>query len=116
MLVISTHGPEDVEKATLPFIVANTAATMDVKCTVFLMGAAVELAKKGLKETLPEITDMPKVSDLIDSFLAQGGEILLCGPCCKHRHMDGESIIEGSRIGGASGLVDMALDRKVLTF
>ena len=48
IVVFATHGPEDPERASLPFVVANAAIAMDVQATVVLQGTGVLLAKKGL--------------------------------------------------------------------
>ena len=50
IVVIATHGVEDPERASLPFVVANAALAMDVQAVVILQGTAVILAKKGCYE------------------------------------------------------------------
>jgi predicted peroxiredoxin len=47
LVIISTTGPENQEKATLPFVIATAAQTVDVKVVVILQASAVLLAKKG---------------------------------------------------------------------
>ncbi len=51
MVVIATHGADDPERATLPFVAANGALAMDVRATVILQGRAVMLALKGSTST-----------------------------------------------------------------
>lgn len=55
IVVIGTHGGEDPDRATLPFVVANAALAMDVKVTVILQGEAVKLAVKGGAEKIQGI-------------------------------------------------------------
>jgi predicted peroxiredoxin len=50
IVVFATHGPEDPERASLPFVCANAALAMDVQATIVLQGAGVLLAKKGCYE------------------------------------------------------------------
>jgi len=41
IIYIGTHGGEDPERASLPFVLANGAQAMDVEAVVVLQGAAV---------------------------------------------------------------------------
>ncbi len=116
LLVVSTHGPEDSEKATIPFIVANASLLIDVPTTVFLMAGSVVLAKKGVAETVEQKSGFPNFKELLDNFFMQGGNIKLCGPCCAHRDIKPEDLVKGAEVGGAAGLCDMILDRKVISF
>ncbi len=116
LLIISTIGPENPEKLLMPFIVANTSLTLDIPVTMFFMSSGVELALKGKAETIEKLNDMPDLPSLLQTFVSQGGIIKLCGPCCNHRNIKPEDLIEGAEIGGAAGLVDLVMERKVLTF
>ena len=116
LLIISTYGPENPEKCLFGFIAANAALAMDIPTTIFLMGPGVELAKDGVAKTVPQYEGMPNLATLVDSFLEQGGDFKLCGPCCVHRGIADSDIIKGAAIGGASKLVDLSMTRKVITF
>ena len=48
ILYIATHGGENPEKASLPFVLANAAQAMEVEAVVVLQGPAVFLAKKDI--------------------------------------------------------------------
>ena len=101
IVVIGTHAGEDPDRATLPFVVANAALAMDVKTTVILQGDAVTLAVKGAGENIQGI-GFPPLKDLIASYFAQGGQILLCTPCIKGRNIAADTLVpEASRIAGA---------------
>ena len=116
LLVVTKVGPEDPEKLLMPFIVANAALTMDIKTTVFMMASAVELAVKGKAEEIPTLSEMPTLPSLLETFFSLGGDIKLCGPCCNHRNITPDKLIDGASIGGAAGLVDMIMGRKVVSF
>jgi predicted peroxiredoxin len=55
IVVIGTHGGEDPDRATLPFVVANAALAMDVKTIIILQGNAVTLAVNGAYENVQGI-------------------------------------------------------------
>jgi len=101
IVVIGTHGGEDPDRASLPFVVANAALAMDVKTTVILQGNAVTLAVKGAAGNIQGI-GFPPLKDLMASYFGQGGKLLLCTPCIKGRNIAPETLVaEGSLIAGA---------------
>ena len=116
LLIVSTQGPEAPEKLLMPFIIANASLALDIPVTVFLMSSAVELVIIGRAEEVPTLSGMPELPSLIKSFFEQGGIIKLCGPCCNHRNITEVNLIDGASVGGAAGLVDLVMNRKVLSF
>jgi predicted peroxiredoxin len=100
----STHGREDPERATLPFIVANVAASADQDAIVLLTIEGVWLATKGYADDIHH-QGMPPLREVLDSLLASGGEIWACGACTKPRGITDEDLIEGARIISAVDFV-----------
>jgi len=111
IVVIGTHGEEDPDRATLPFVVANAALAMDVKTTVILQGNAVTLAVKGAGGGIQGI-GFPPLKDLIASYFAQGGKILLCTPCIKGRNIAPETLVDGASLIAAGRVVQECLEAK----
>ena len=100
----STHGRDDPERATLPFIVANVAASADQEAIVLLTIEGVWLATKGYADAIHH-PGMPPLSEVIASLLANGGEIWACGACTKPRGITDEDLIDGARIISAVDFV-----------
>jgi uncharacterized protein len=100
IVVIATHGPDDPERATLPFVVANAALVMDVPATVVLQGSAVVLAQQGVGEHV-FAAGLPPFGTLLASFLEQGGQLLVCTPCVKERKLEEHLIPKGELIAAA---------------
>jgi uncharacterized protein involved in oxidation of intracellular sulfur len=111
IVIIATHGPEDPERASLPFVCGNGALAMDVKAVVVLQGNAVTLAKKGTNEHVFAGGFAP-LKELMDNFVAQGGEILLCTPCIKGRQITPEMLNSGAKPIAAARLVRECLEAK----
>ena len=95
IVVIGTHGGEDPDRASLPFVVANAALAMDVKTTVILQGEAVTLAVKGAGGNIQGI-GFPPLKELMASYFGQGGKLLLCTPCIKGRNIAPDTLVGGS--------------------
>jgi predicted peroxiredoxin len=95
IIYIATHGGEDPERASLPFVLANAAQVMDVEAVVVLQGAAVFLAKKGYLEHVHSAGFAP-LKELVASFLEADGRLLVCVPCIQERKIDEADLIEGA--------------------
>lgn len=100
----STHGRDDPERATLPFIVANVAASADQEAIVLLTIEGVWLATKGYADDIHH-EGMPPLREVLASLLANGGQIWACGACTKPRGITEEHLIEGARIISAVDFV-----------
>ena len=95
LVIVATHGGEDPERATLPFVAANAALAMDVAATVILQATAVTLAVQGCYEHV-FAAGLPPLEDLVDSFVEQGGTLLVCTPCLEARKIEATSLITGT--------------------
>ena len=116
ILVNATHGAEDPERATLPFIVGNVAATADQEAIVFLTVEGVRLATKGYADCVQKEGFQP-LKEIIQSFVANGGTIWACGACTNPRGITQDDLIEGAKIVTAANLVEvMAGGAATLTF
>jgi len=93
IVIFGTHGPEDPERACLPFVIGNAALVMEVQVTVFLQGSAVIIAKEGCYEHV-FAAGLPPLKDLITSFIEQGGTLLICTPCIQERNIKPEMLVE----------------------
>ena len=103
-LAQATHGRNDPERATLPFIVANVAASADQEAIVLLTIDGVWLATKGYADDIHH-EGMPPLREVVASLLANGGEIWACGACTKPRGITDDHLIEGARIISAVDFV-----------
>ena len=100
-----THGREDPERATLPFIVANVAASADQPSIVLLTIDGVWLATRGYADDIQK-EGFPPLKEIIDSFVANGGEIWACGACTRPRKITDEQMISGAKIVSAAMVVE----------
>ncbi len=118
LLIIITHGKNNLERDAIPFATANAALAIDAEVSIYLMFDAVELAKKGSLDEikLPPHLPLPDLPKLFTDFLSLGEKIFLCSPCCGERGIKQEDVVEGAVISGATNLVNLALESSVLSF
>lgn len=100
-----THGKEDPERATLPFIVGNVAASASQPAIVLLTIEGVWLATRGYADDVHKEGFQP-LREIMDSFVANGGRIWACGACTKPRGITEEQLIEGAEIVTAATVVE----------
>ena len=100
-----THGKEDPERATLPFVAANIAATAGQDTVVLCTIEAVWLGTEGGTDGVA-YQGLPALSDLYQEFVGNGGQVWLCGACTKPRGIGEENVAKGAAIVGAAMVVE----------
>jgi uncharacterized protein len=100
-----THGKEDPERATLPFVAANIAVTAGQKAVVLCTIDAVWLGTEGGTNGIAS-PGLPVLSDLYGEFVENGGQVWLCGACTKPRGIGEETVAKGAAIVGAAKVVE----------
>lgn len=98
-LINNCWGAEDLEKATVPFIIASAAANLG-PARMFLTCEALNLVTKGGADGLAAPGYAP-VKTLVDEFVGKGGRIWVCRVCAGVMNITQDDLIEGAEIGGA---------------
>ncbi|NQU58976.1 MAG: DsrE family protein [Rhodospirillales bacterium] len=100
-LVNCTHGNEDLERASVAFIVASASAAMDNETAMFLTASSVDLVtKQGANGQ--QADGYPPVADLLGSYQENGGQIWVCPVCAKARGITEDDLVTGAEIAGAA--------------
>lgn len=98
-------GPEEPERATLPFIAANIAASTGQDAVVLCTIDAVYLGTSGGVDNV-RADGVPALADVYAEFLDNGGQVWLCGVCTKPRNITEDSLGKGAQIVGAAKVVE----------
>ena len=116
IMVNCTHGKEDPERAILPFVVGNVSASADQETIVLLTIDGVWNATRGYAEKVQQEGFQP-LTDVMKSFLDNGGQIWACGACTNPRGITQDDLIEGAKIVTAAKVVEyMASGASTLRF
>jgi predicted peroxiredoxin len=111
-----THGRDDAERATLPFVAANVAATAGQEAVVLCTIDAVWLGTDGGTDGIAA-DGLPALSELYSEFVDNGGQVWLCGACTKPRGIGEDRLIKGATIVGAAKVVEeIATGAKSIAF
>jgi uncharacterized protein len=115
LLFPCSHGADDPERATVPFIAAATAAASGHRAVVVCTVEAVNLGVPGVADGVEE-DGMPPLVDLLVQFTAAGGEVWLCSACATKRGITGDqALVEGASIVGAARIVEALTQGKAIT-
>ncbi len=106
LLVNCTHGKDDPERATLAFVMGNVAASADQQAVVLLTIDGVWNATQGYADGIHHEGFQP-LKELMQSFVANGGQIWACGACTKPRGIQESSLVKGARIVTAAMVVEL---------
>ncbi|MFM8460860.1 MAG: DsrE/DsrF/DrsH-like family protein [Polynucleobacter victoriensis] len=111
---------EKPDLATTPFLMASTAAALDIHVQVHMIGASVEMFVKNNERRHQIIPPMNRrLSDFIDDAMRTGVKFYPCSTAMRDRNLQLSDLIDG--VGEIIGMVTM-LDRAtqdnttVLTF
>ena len=104
IVIVATHGGEDPERASLPFVMGNAALALEAEVTVVLQSTAVTLAKKGCYEHV-FAAGLPPLKELVDTFVELGGRILVCMPCIEERKITTDMLVEQAETTKAGKVV-----------
>ncbi len=113
IVIFATHGGEDPEKATLPFVIGNAALAMDVPVTMILQTTGVTLVQKGVYEHIFAAGFDP-LQKLVHSFMEFGGKVVVCIPCTEARNITAEMLVEGAELAKAGRVVQEVLEAKAV--
>ncbi len=116
LVIIATHAEENPDKATLPFVMGNTALAMDMEATVILQSTGVYLAYRGYAEHV-HAAGFPPLTELLATYLEAGGKLMICSPCMQARKIRPEELIEAATIiAGATLISEIAAATNVVTY
>jgi uncharacterized protein len=116
IMVNVTHGKDDPERATLGLIVGNVAATADQEVVVLLTIEGVWLATKGYADGIHKEGFQP-LPDVMKAFIANGGQVWVCGACAKPRGIGEASLVAGAKMVTAANAIEyMASGASTLSF
>jgi predicted peroxiredoxin len=115
LFTVTTFTNEDADRVATPLVLANSALANGKDVLIWLTMEGVELAKKGSAETLTPISFSP-VSELLDTYIENGGRIGICPPCAKTHGLSDENIIDNAELMGAVAMLDETSGRQTFSF
>lgn len=116
LVFVLTHGPEDPERATIPFVMAVQAQASGAEALLVFQSNSVYLLRKGTIEHVPSGAFEP-LPDLLWIYRENGGRLLACVPCLNARQLTAEDLLEGTElVAGATVVAELLSATNVLSY
>lgn len=109
LLVGCSHGEDAPERATVPFILASTAAVSGEDVAVVCAADAAWMGTHGYPDRI-RFPGMPPLRELYDRLVSAGGEVWLCSACASARGIGEDDLAPGAGIVGAAQIVAAIAD------
>jgi peroxiredoxin family protein len=118
------------DKAMMPLIMGNTAASMGMEVHVFYTFFGLKLLKKGIRPKLPGMwrlftgmmvkkmmkLNVPNYEEMLKQAKELGVNFYACSTSMSLLGVKQSDLIEGTKVLGASKFLDLAADSKVTLF
>ncbi|MDP2660692.1 MAG: DsrE family protein [Dehalococcoidia bacterium] len=109
ILYVQTSGLSTPQRLYSPFVLAATAAAMDIDPIVYFLGEGITVVKKGAAEKV-QVGQFPTLRQVMDQALAAGVKLMVCEQSCQLLNLDRGEFVEEAQVVGAATLNDLALD------
>jgi predicted peroxiredoxin len=113
ILYVQTSGVDNPERAYAPFILATTAATMNIDATVYFVIKGVTLVKKGEAEKI-KLGSFPTLKEVMDQAIKAGVKLAVCEQSCGLLGIPRGDFAKAANVVGAATLNDLALEADVV--
>lgn len=109
ILYVQTSGVGTPRRLYSPFVLAATAAAMDLEPLIYFLGEGITVVKKGEAEKI-KIGQFPSLREVMDQALAAGVKLMVCEQSCMLLNLDRGEFVDEAQVVGAATLNDLALD------
>ncbi len=109
MLYVQTRGVETPERTYAPFILATTAAMMNIDATIYFLIKGVSIVKNGEAEKI-KIGGFPSLKEVMDQAVKSGVKLMVCEQSCMLLGIPRGDFTPEAKIVGAATLNDLALN------
>jgi predicted peroxiredoxin len=99
-------------RVTLAFTLGVAAFEKDLQPTIVLMMEGTHNARRGYVDDIDIGEPFLCVKDLMEVFLAQGGELAVCIPCLKNLGIPMEELLPGVKLVRGPDVVEMLASAK----
>ena len=110
-----TNFDGDGDRVAAPLVLANTALAVGGDVILWLSLEGVELARRGSADKLTT-RSFPPISDLLETFIDNGGRIGVCPPCARTHELTEDSLVANAEYMGAAVVVEAAAQRRTMAF
>jgi predicted peroxiredoxin len=116
LLFVITHSFDAPERAGAALSIANAAVADGMDVAIFALNEGALLVKKGFAQTVTDQKAFPPLKTLLDALVEAGQKFYVCSACAKQFDVKPEELLPNTGIAGPQTLLDLAMEREVMTF
>lgn len=110
-----THHSSDPDRVATPLVLANNALAAGSDVLIWLSVDGAILGKQGGADgVVPK--SFPPVSNLLATYIENGGRIGICPPCGKTHGVTDDNLLANCEWMGAQAVLDESRDRQTFSF
>ena len=109
ILYVQTSGVDTPERTYAPFVLATTAAMMNIDATIYFLIKGVTVVKKGEAEKI-KLGSFPSLKEVMDQATKAGVKLLVCEQSTQLLGLSRGDFIAEAKVVGAATLNDLVLD------
>lgn len=106
LVVVVTNGMHD-ERSSVALSVANSGLNAGLEVTMFLVSAGVDLVRRGAAAVAQLNPLDPTLGEMLDNFLASGGDVFVCPACAKVRGYGERDVVDGVSFKGSGAMHEL---------
>jgi len=108
ILYVQTSGVDQPERTYTPFILATTAAMMNIEATVYFVIKGITVVKKGEAEKI-KLGSFPSLREVMNQAVKAGVKLVVCEQSCNLMGIPRGDFTQEAKVVGAATLNDLAL-------
>jgi tRNA 2-thiouridine synthesizing protein D len=111
-VITLAHNKANEKHVTLAFTLGLKALEKDYTTAIILMLDGVDVGRNDYANTIDIGAPFLPVADLLEVYLSQGGELLICGSCWKHAKLTDQDRLPGAKMISADIVIDLLMNAK----
>jgi len=107
-----SHGKSSEKQVTLAFTLGLKSIEKGYSTAIILLLDGVHVGRMGYADDIDIGEPFLAVKDMLDVYLENGGQLLVCGSCWKHDHIPDGERLEKSAVISADRVIDLLMNAK----
>src|SRR5512146_452988 len=109
-VITLSHATGSEKHVTLAFTLGLKSLEKNYKTAIILLLDGVHVAQQGCVDGMDIGEPCLPVKDMLEVYLDNGGQLLVCGSCWKHDHIPDTERLAGTSMITADHVIDLLMN------
>ncbi len=111
-VITLSHASSSDKHVTLAFTLGLKSLEKGYKTAIILLLEGVHIAQQGCVDDMDIGEPFLPVKDMLEVYLDNGGQLLVCGSCWKHDRIPDAERLAGAAMITADNVIDLLMNAK----